>query len=100
MEAFASEVPEKVRLVVVEVMLSELLEPLSSAAAKSGVDGAAGAVASMVTERFPDATPVLPAASVALAFTEYEPAERFTSTVQLPEPSAVVEPPAIVETPS
>src|SRR5882724_5950271 len=99
MEAFASDVPEKVRLVVVEVILSELLEPLSSAAAKSGVDGA-GEVVSIVRERFPDALLTFPAASVAFAFTEYEPAERFTSTVQLPEPSAVVEPPAIVETPS
>ena len=51
--------------VVTLVRLSVLDEPVSLAAARSGVEGAAGAVASMVTLRDEEATLWLPAASVA-----------------------------------
>jgi len=46
-----------------------LEDPVSLPAVMSGaVTGADGAVVSMVTERFPEATEIFPAASVCLAF--------------------------------
>ncbi len=65
---FASAVPVKVRLVSWLVTLSVFEFPVSSAAAKSGVEGALGAVVSMVIERFPEATDMFPAGSVCFAF--------------------------------
>ncbi len=62
----APAVPVKVG--VVSLVLSSVLEePLSLPAARSGVEGAAGAVVSMVMFSAAEATDWLPAASVALA---------------------------------
>src|SRR5207253_2213679 len=86
---FASAVPgsEEGRVVV---RLSVLDEPESEAVARSGVDGAAGAAVSMVTERLPEAVPVLPAASIALAVIVWLPeASVEVAMLQLPLPSAV-----------
>src|SRR5882672_5475832 len=63
---FAAAVPVKVGVVAL-VMLSLFEEPESEAALKSGVEGAAGAEVSMVTESAAEAVPTLPAASVAVA---------------------------------
>lgn len=57
---FGSAVPLKTGVVTL-VMLSVDEMPLSEAAARSGVLGAAGALMSMVTDSAADATPVLPA---------------------------------------
>ena len=63
---FASAVP--VNVGVLSLLRLSLLElPLSDAALKSGLDGAAGGVASMVRLSAGDAEDVLPAASVAFA---------------------------------
>src|SRR4051812_6697577 len=62
----ASAVPVKMGVVTL-VTLSVFEKPLSDAAVRSGVEGAAGAVLSMVTERAAEATPVWPAASLAVA---------------------------------
>jgi hypothetical protein len=59
-------VPVKVGAVTL-VILSVLDGPESDAVARSGADGAAGAVVSIVTDRPVEATPALPAASVAWA---------------------------------
>ena len=61
------------------VMLSVLEEPESVACVRSGVEGAAGAVVSTVTDSPLEATLLLPAASVAVAV-----------MLWVPEPSAVV----------
>ena len=62
----ASAVPVKVGVVTL-VSLSVLEVPESLAAARSGADGAAGAVVSIVMLSAPDAAETLPAASVAVA---------------------------------
>ena len=62
----ASAVPVNVG-VVSSVMLSVLESPESLPASRSGVDGAAGAVVSMVIFKVPELMLVLPAASVAFA---------------------------------
>src|SRR5439155_1255560 len=62
----ASAVPVKVGVVTL-VMLSVLELPLSLAAVRSGAEGAAGALVSIVMLRAPEAPDTLPAASVALA---------------------------------
>src|SRR5436189_207047 len=62
----ASAVPLKVGVVLL-VRLSVVELPLSLAAVRSGVEGALGAAASIVTLRVLEAVPVLPATSVALA---------------------------------
>ncbi len=65
----ASAVPDKVKPEVFLVMLSVLELPVSSAESKSGIEGAA-TVVSTVTDKLPEATEGLPAASVALAVIE------------------------------
>ena len=62
----ASAVPRKIG-VVTFVILSVPEIPESSSNFKSGNEGAAGACVSIVTESTADASPVLPAASVAFA---------------------------------
>ena len=62
----ASAVPENVGVVTL-VMLSVLDDPESLAAVRSGVDGAAGAVVSIVMLKVPEDVDTLPAASVAVA---------------------------------
>src|SRR6185436_9033482 len=62
----ASAVPVKVGVVAL-VLLSTLEEPLSLPAAKSGVEGAFGAVVSIVTASAAEAGLTFPAASVAVA---------------------------------
>src|SRR5436190_12900844 len=89
--ALLSEVPVKVRFVVVLVMLSLLLLPVSSAAARSGVDGVPTAVR-IVTASAPDDTDVFPAASVACAVIECAPAANATSIVHAPPALAAVVP--------
>src|SRR4051794_3124546 len=85
----ASAGPVKVGVATL-VRLSVPDEPESEAAAKSGVEGAFGAVVSMVTERPLEAVPVLPAASVALAVIAWLPeASVDVAMLQLPLPSAV-----------
>jgi len=71
----ASAVPVKVGVVTL-VILSVLDEPLSLAAVISGVEGAAGAVVSIVMLNAPEATETFPAASVALAVMLCVPDER------------------------
>src|SRR3954449_5506907 len=86
---FASAVPVKVGVATL-VRLSVPDEPESEAVARSGVEGAAGAAVSMVTDRPPEAVPVLPAASVALAVIVWLPeASVDVAMLQLPLPSAV-----------
>ena len=63
--ALASEVPVNVGVLSL-VMLSVLELPVSLEAAKSGVEGAEGALASTVTAKSLDAELVFPAASVAV----------------------------------
>ena len=64
-----SAVPAK--LGVESLVMSSLSKlPLSELAFRSGVEGAAGAVVSIVTESEPEAMLVLPAVSVALAVSE------------------------------
>ena len=93
MEALASDVPDIVRLVVFLVMLSELESPVSSSAVRSRPAGALGVLVSMVMFRATDDADALPAVSVATAVTACTLfAERVTSIVQLPAPSAVVSP--------
>ena len=62
----ASAVPVKVGVVTL-VMPSMLDDPVSEAALRAGVDGATGAEVSIVTDVTAEATPTLPAASVAFA---------------------------------
>ena len=66
MVLFASAVPVKVGVLSLVILsVSEL--PVSVPAVISGVDGAAGAVVSMIMARAEDTALVLPAASVAVA---------------------------------
>src|SRR6186997_72077 len=74
-------------------MLSVAEVPESEAAARSGIDGAAGAEVSIVTDSADEATLVLPAASVALAVMLWLPWINVELVIdQLPEPSAVALP--------
>ena len=92
MEAFASDVPDIVRLVVLLVTLSEVESPVSSAAARSSAAGAL-TVVSIVMLSAADDPEVLPAVSVATAVTACVLfADSDTSIVHAPEPLAVVEP--------
>jgi hypothetical protein len=85
----ASAVPVKVGVVML-VRSSLLDDPESLAEDRSGVEGAAGEVVSIVTDKADDATDVFPAASVALAVIELTPSgSALTAIVQLPLPSAV-----------
>ncbi len=90
--ALAAAIP--VRLSVVSlVMLSVSDNPVSLAAARSGVPGASGAVVSMVTVRAEEAAEVLPAASVAVAVMLLTPSVSVAVVMlQLPAPSAVAVP--------
>ena len=65
----ASAVPETVSAVLLVMSSSEAL-PVSLAASRSGVPGAAGLVVSMVTARAVEAALVLPATSIAAAVRE------------------------------
>ena len=80
--------------------LSSAAAPLSSAAARSSADGAAGAVVSMVTVSAEDAAPVFPALSVAVAVKECVP---WPSTpvvkVHLPGAVATAVPSTVVAVP-
>jgi hypothetical protein len=91
----ASAVPVKVGVVSL-VKLSLFDVPVSEVAAKSGVDGAAGAEASMLIDKAEDAFDIFPAASVALAVMAWLPFERAllepTVKLQFPLLSAVVVP--------
>src|SRR5215469_7959573 len=58
--------------------------------------GAAGAVVSIVTAKALEADPVLPAASVAVAVSEWLPAARLLASVQAPDPSAVAVPSVVL----
>jgi hypothetical protein len=60
--------------VVTSVLLSVFDGPVSDAGSRSGVDGAAGALLSIVTDSPADSTLALPAASVALAVMLWAPA--------------------------
>ena len=73
------------------VKLSELLEPVSLAVARSGADGLAGAVKSTVNG-VPSAVALLPAASVTVILGVYVPAGNVfvAEMLQLPLASAVV----------
>src|SRR5947209_2712483 len=62
--------------VVTLVMLSVLDVPLSLAAVRSGAEGAAGALVSMVMLKAPERAETLPAASVALAVMLWLPSAR------------------------
>src|SRR2546425_11400362 len=64
--ALASAVPVKAGVVTL-VMLSMFEDPESLAAVMSGVDGAAGAVLSIVMFKPPEVAEMFPAASVAVA---------------------------------
>ena len=92
----ASAVPVKVGVVTL-VMLSVLDTPLSDAASRSGADGAAGAMVSMVTGKAAEAALTLPATSVALAVMLWVPfarvdvvANQSPFTVVMPVPTWVV----------
>ena len=74
------------------VTLSELLIPLSSAAARSRPVGAAGGVLSTVMTSGADAAPTLPAASVTFAVIERVPLASVTSRLNAPVALAVVVP--------
>ena len=87
----ASAVPEIVRLVVLDVMLSLFDEPVSSSAVRSRPAGALGILVSIVMFNAADDAEVLPAVSVATAVTAcVRLAVSDISIVQLPVPSAVV----------
>ena len=73
-------------------MLSVLDAPLSEPAVKSGVDGAFGAVLSIVTDKADDARLTFPAASVAFTVMLAPCARVELIIVQLPELSAVALP--------
>jgi hypothetical protein len=82
---------------VVTLVISSVDEmPLSEVATRSGVPGAAGAVVSMVTGSTLDATPTLPAWSVAFAVIVCVPSPRTPEVIDqrpaalaMPEPTAV-----------
>ena len=93
--AFASAVPTKTGVVTL-VTLSVFDAPLSEAAVRSGVLGAAGAVVSIVTDNAAEATLTLPARLVAFAVTEWVPWPSVPAVIdQLPLPSAVPLPIAV-----
>ena len=94
--ALASAVPVIVSPEVWLVTLSLLLEPVSSAEARSRPVGAAGAVVSTVIDSGEDAPPTLPAASVAFAVIALMPAASATSRLKFPELSAVTVPSEVV----
>ena len=77
----ASAVPVKMGVVML-VTLSIVEAPVSLASARSGVDGAAGAEASIVTVRAEEASETLPAASVAVAVMLWVPAERVLAVIE------------------
>ncbi len=77
-------------------MLSVDEIPVSSAASRSGVDGAEGAEMSIVTERFEDAEDRLPEASLDLALIKWLPSASERSIDQFP-PVAVAEEPVAVD---
>src|SRR3954453_4029493 len=82
----ASAVPVKVGVATL-VRLSVLDEPESEAVARSGAEGAVGAVVSIVTDRPVEAVLVLPAASVALAVIVWLPVDSVEAAMlQLPLP--------------
>src|SRR5207253_3018160 len=79
------------------VMLSALGAPESEAVARSGLVGAAGAALSIVTDRPPEAAPVLPAASVAVAVIVWLPEASVEAVMlQSPVPSALPLPTTVV----
>src|SRR5712672_217432 len=93
---FASAVPVKVGVATL-VRLSVPDAPESEAVARSGVEGAVGAVLSIVTDSPVEAVLVLPAASVALAVIVWLPEASVEAVMlQLPLPSAVPVPSTVV----
>jgi hypothetical protein len=89
MDALGSDVPVKVKLLVFLVMLSELLDPVSSAEARFGTEGAVTDVITVMASA--DEEPeVFPAASLAFAVRECTPAANETSTVHAPPALVVV----------
>ena len=88
----ASAVPEIVGVVLLVRSSSSAL-PVSLAASRSGVPGAAGAVVSMVTASAAEATLMLSIESVAVAVRSCVPsASALAVMVQFPDPSAVAVP--------
>ena len=81
----ASAVPVKVGVVSL-VRLSLLDAPVSESAARSGTEGAAGAVLSMVMERLGDAASALPATSKGFAVKLWFPSPSAVLTVKLQSP--------------
>ena len=66
-----------VKVAVVSLVIPSVVEmPVSLAAVSAGVEGATGAVVSMVMVTLPDTGPRLPATSVAVAFSVWVPAPR------------------------
>ena len=92
MALLASPLPEVTGAVT--LVVSSIFEaPLSDPAAKSGADGATGAVVSTVTLNAVEGKLELPAESVAMARSAWTPSTSAeTVKDQLPLPSAVVEP--------
>jgi hypothetical protein len=91
-----SAVPVKVGVETL-VMLSVFEVPLSEMADRSGVLGALGAVESITIAIPAEALLVLPAVSVALLVSVWEPSDRaLVVTLQLPSPSAVAVPSTVV----
>jgi hypothetical protein len=73
-------------------MLSELEHPLSVAAVRSGVDGAAGAAVSIVTLSAEEAGETFPAASVCLAVILCTPSESALAVIETLLPPATMLP--------
>ncbi len=88
--------PVKVKPEVWLVMLSVDEMPVSSAASRSGVDGAEGAEMSIVTDKLDEAFERLPAVSRDLALIWWLPSASERSIDQLP-PVAVAEEPVAVD---
>ena len=76
----ASAVPVKVGLAT-SVMLSVLDTPVSDAAIRSGADGIAGAIVSMVIDKAPDAALTLPVTSAILVVMAWVPAARVAAVM-------------------
>ena len=92
----ASAVPVKTGMVSA-VMLSLSEMPLSELALRSGTDGAAGAVVSIVTFSGSEAALVLPAVSVALTVSTCVPLDRVGEVIdQRPSLPAMTEPSAVL----
>ena len=89
MVTVSPDVPPAAEIVgVVSVVMSSLDDvPVSEAAARSGVDGTAGEVESMIIEREVPAAEVLPAGSVSVALTDHVPSARVGRSQDDAEPT-------------